>query len=103
MPILKYDAVPSWQKKGTAAPSYVSNLLNADEYAPDQDYTIKTSAASALAGGTDTVRILPFIHHPPTNSTRLSDHRTTERLLPLDAPMARQAEESTGRNRPSCW
>lgn len=46
------------QEKGIASPSYVSNLLNADDYTPDQEYGVKTSAATVYAGGADTVRSL---------------------------------------------
>ena len=44
------------QREGTAPPSFVSNLLEDEDYDPEREYAIKTSAASILLGGADTVR-----------------------------------------------
>ncbi|THH31823.1 hypothetical protein EUX98_g2367 [Antrodiella citrinella] len=51
-------------KEGKATPSFVSNLLSADDYTPDMDYAIKTSAATIYAGG-------PTLYAHPLFSTSI--------------------------------
>ncbi|TCD66168.1 hypothetical protein EIP91_001722 [Steccherinum ochraceum] len=49
-----FNYVKDKMKEGNAPPSYVANLLSSDDYTPDQDWGIKTSAATVYAGGADT-------------------------------------------------
>jgi len=49
-----FHEVQEKMNQGVAAPSFVSNLLSADDYTPDKAYGIKSSAAAIYAGGADT-------------------------------------------------
>lgn len=98
-PFLMVD-VP--QKKGIAPPSYVSNLLSADDYTPDQEYAVKTSAATVYAGGADTVCPLLLCPLGPSPNAARTDQRAGPRILSPHAAVAGAAEEGSSRNRPCC-
>ncbi|TCD66583.1 hypothetical protein EIP91_001140 [Steccherinum ochraceum] len=49
-----FKIVQAQMNQGTAPPSYVSNILSADDYTPDQEWSVKASAATVGAAGADT-------------------------------------------------